>query len=183
MRNVHRAIAPLAVVLFVLLPSREAEAYERQWHAGASAGYVLMRHNEQTNSGLGAGLHLAYGLSDAFNLMVEAGVAGHRGGDMLTLNGSAGVAYVFDVLEWVPYAGFMVGVHDVWLRGCEDLPGVPCGHDVRPSITLPAGIDYQLSRSFALGLTARYSFLFFGDTPASGQQLFLGGRAEFVWGY
>lgn len=184
MRNVPRSLALFAsALLSVALSPAVAEAYERQWHVGASAGYVLERYDDETENGFGGGLHLAYGLSDAFNFMVEGGVAAHRGGDMLTLSGSAGVAYVLDILEWVPYAGFMVGAHDVWTRGCDGIEGVPCGHDVRPSITVPVGLDYVVSRSVAIGLTGRYSFLFFGDTPTTGQQLFLGARAEYVWGY
>ena len=74
----HRFI-PLAAAAFALcavLSPAPAAAYERQWHAGLGLGYGLLT-DDPVSHGFGGGLHLTYGLTDAFNAMIEIDVTGH----------------------------------------------------------------------------------------------------------
>ena len=63
--------------------------------------------------GFGGGAHLTYGMTDAFNALVELDFTAHPSGDTLVASGAVGAAYVFDVLEWVPYIGLMGGAYEV----------------------------------------------------------------------
>jgi hypothetical protein len=157
-----------------------ALAVEEQWHAGVTGEWALLGHDGTSYPGLGGSLHLTYGLSDTFNLMLEAGASAHDGGNLAVLRGEAGAGYVFDVLSWVPYIGFMVGADDVWTVSCE--VDADCTHDLHPSVSVPLGLDYQLNRSFALGVGAEMGLLFFGD-DGTGSLFTVGLRAETMWGY
>jgi len=170
------ATATMGCILF----TAPAEAVEEQWHAGLGAEFAVLGHDGVSQSGLGGNLHLTYGLSDAFNLMLQAAATAHQGGDLLVVRGAAGAGYVLDILSWVPYAGFLIGAHDVWTVGCE--VDADCQHDVHPSVSIPLGLDYQLSRRFAVGVTGQFSVLFFGDDGA-GSMLDVGARAQYMWGY
>lgn len=178
-RRLAQAIR-VAAALASFSVAQPAEAVEEQWHAGIGAEWALLGHGGLSHNGLGGSLNLTYGLSDAFNLMVQAGATGHEGGDLLVMRGALGAGYVLDILTWVPYAGFLVGAHDVWTVACE--VDSDCKHDVHPSVSIPLGLDYQLSRSFAIGATGQLSMLFFGDDGA-GSMVNAGLRAQYMWGY
>jgi opacity protein-like surface antigen len=188
----------LAAALLLLAPSR-AEAYEKQWHAGVSLGYVALMGPNPTRHGLGGGLHLTYGLTDAFNLMVEAEASGQFGRDAapppkkgeaaiaaqdkaLLTRGGVGIGYVFDVLQWVPYVGLVPGVADIVNLGtmCGAKGQVPC-HDLRFDLAVPFGLDYNVSRSLSVGVGGRYQMLISGQPL--GHVLGVFARAEYVWGY
>src|SRR5262245_21009746 len=95
-----------------LLWSERAWCYERQWHAGASFGYALLP-GDTTTHGLVGGLHLTYGLSDAFNAMLELNLSGPISPpDRFVASGALGVGYVVDILQWVPYVGLLAGAYD-----------------------------------------------------------------------
>ena len=50
--------------------------------------------------------------------------------------------------------------------------------------SVPFGLDYQLSRSFALGVAGRYHLLFGSLGEASpAQYLTVFARAEYIWGF
>ncbi len=175
-----------AIATVLLAAPRRADAYERQWHAGIGLGYAVVS-SAGAKSGLGGGLHLTYGLSDTFNLLVEADFTAHPAAKgVLVPSASAGLAYVFDVLQWVPYVGAMAGAYDLWRTdetcGVPDANGVaaPC-HQGRIGASIPFGLDYQLNRSFAVGFAGRYHVLFLGRYPGSYLTTFL--RAELIWGY
>jgi hypothetical protein len=146
-----------------------------------------------TLHGLGGGLHLTYGLSDALNLMAEVNVSSHfaRLGDVpvddagkptgapavqlprtLLASGAVGVGYVLDVLQWVPYVGAMVGAADI---------ATPAGNSARLNLQVPFGLDYSISRSFAVGVGGRYQLMIGGAGLENGLTGLL--RAEYVWGY
>ncbi len=191
--NLRSALAAAALAAPTLLASSRSEAFERQWHAGASFGYTALMGSHATLHGIGGGLHLTYGLSDALNLMAEVNVSNHfsRLGDTpvdadgkptgaaavqlpsaLLASGGVGVGYVFDVLQWVPYVGGLVGAADIV---------TPSGNNLRLSLQVPFGLDYSISRSFAVGVGGRYQMLIGG----AGLEHVLTGllRAEYVWGY
>src|SRR6187551_1480643 len=100
MRSLVACCAGVATGLALMLAPEEASAFERQWHAGIGLGYAVVTAGG-AQSGFGGGLHLTYGLSDAFNLMVEGDFTAHRkSGDWILLpSGSVGLGYVIDILE------------------------------------------------------------------------------------
>ena len=188
-RRLPSVLAGLAAAgLSVSLAPPRAEAYERQWHAGLGLGYAAVS-SAGVKSGFGGGLHLTYGLTDAFNLMLEVDLTAHpkRDSFLLVPSASAGIGYVMDVLQWVPYIGLMGGAYDIWHQADPcDTPDpvtnltVAC-HAARFGASVPFGLDYQVSRSFAVGFGGRYHLLFGGSYP--GHYLTLFGRAEILWGY
>jgi hypothetical protein len=82
-----------------------------------------------------------------------------------------GLAYKLDVLEWIPYFGVRAGYYRLgsepgpWERGGGALGGF-------------VGLDYAISRSFAVGLEASVDRLLpYGAVSA------LGLRVEYRFGY
>jgi len=159
--------------------TREAAAYERQWHVGLDGGYALAAFPDANRSGFDGGLHATYGLTDAFNLRAHADVSGFALGDPTTrrlfTSGGLGAEYVIDILRWVPYVGVTVGP-SVMLR--EGAPSV-----AHLGVEIPAGLGFQLSRSWTIGAEVRYRLLLLGDDAVSPSNGFVGlARAEFGWG-
>lgn len=181
-----RALAPalsLAALAVALLAPSAAFAFERQWHAGADAGYsVLMDPKGTALHGFGGGLHLTYGMSDTINLLLDASVTVHPAttdaegnpveGSLLT-GGSVGLGYVFDILQWVPWIGATAG-------GYYDAN--PSNPGARLGLGVPFGLDYQLSRSFAIGVTGDYRLLFLDPNGVS-QRISAFVRVEYIWGF
>jgi hypothetical protein len=175
------ALLSAAAALAALLAAPAADAFERQWHAGAAFGYALLT-DPGTFPGFGGRLHAAYGVTDAFNALAEVDMATHPGGQYFVLGASAGSTYVVDILEWVPYIGLTVGVKDLVLAATCDGPGEPPCHDARFALGIPFGIDYTVTRSFAVGFAGKYELL----VPAAefpGTYFTAYARAEFIWGY
>jgi len=176
---------PLLFLLFALtatialaLPAR-AHAFEKQWHAGASVGYAALIRTGAYH-GFGGGLHLTYGINDTFNFMAELDATAHPSGERVMFGGGVGVGYVFDVLQWVPYVGALVGAADLASTALCGPGGVPC-HDVRLNLMVPFGLDYQLSRSLSVGAAGRYQLMLGATSPVHVIGAFA--RVEYVWGY
>lgn len=163
-----------------------AVAFERQWHAGIDAGYASL-FSQESKSGFGGGAHLAYGLSDAWNALLEADVSYHPGGAPVIManchcdpvdrrsrtvwSGALGLAYTLDIARAVPYAGALLALYDV--RGADAPSFVPGGQ-------LALGLDYELERNWAIGVQFRMHALL--QSPVSAYATtFL--RAEYVWGF
>jgi hypothetical protein len=169
----------LALALFV---PREAGAFERQWHAGAGLAYAaLVNPAGAVLHGFGGGVHLTYGLSDTVNLLVLADATVHPAityksepvEGVVLAGGSVGFSYVFDVLQWVPYLGATAGVY---------YEAGPTTGGPRLGLQLPFGLDYQLSRSFAIGAAGEYKLLFL-DVAGPSQRISAFLRAEYIWGF
>jgi hypothetical protein len=175
-------LLPISLFAAIGLAPATAGAFERQWHAGASFGYALLGTTADAWSGYGGALHLTYGLSDSFNALAQIDVVHEPGGKVMIASGSLGAAYVLDVLRWVPYVGAMAGGYDLFTVSgpCGKAPGDSC-HAARLGLSVPAGLDYQVSRSFAIGVQVRYHLLLLGDPPAHLLTTFA--RAEYVWGW
>ncbi len=176
----HAAAACAAAL--VLAPSR-ASAYEHQWHVGGSFGYAVLLDGSTWN-GFGGGAHVAYGINDTFNLMAQIDVTDHPAGHWLLVSGGVGAAYVVDVLQWVPYIGALVG--PVGLISTDKncgLSTVEVCHVLRFNLEVPFGIDYQVSRSFSVGLASRFQLVMPGPTPTPWPVLTAAVRAEYTWGY
>jgi outer membrane protein with beta-barrel domain len=178
----------LAVAAAVLTLASSAFAVEREDHLGVDLGgsALIIADKSSADIGPALGAHWAYGLSDAFNLMVEGGwsIASLRDkpGPKIPsdrpawiANADVGVGYVFDVLQWVPYAGLLVGG--------EALSGgtLPRGKFF-PNAVVALGLDYRLSPRLAVGAALRQQFTALeSSTYPSFTQAFA--RLEYTWGW
>lgn len=163
-----------------LLAPRAASAYEHQWHVGGDFGYAAL-FDGSTANGFGGGAYFAYGLNDSFNLMGQVDATYHPGDHWLVVSGGVGAGYVFDVLQWVPYVGLLVGPAGlISTTKCAAME--PC-RALRFSAEIPFGIDYAVSRSFAVGVAGRVQLLIPGSTPAPWPLVGVVARAEYTWGY
>jgi hypothetical protein len=176
-----RRLLAASLIAAALLAPRAAAAYERQWHAGASFGYAAVLGSPAFH-GFGGALHLTYGLTDAFNLMAETSFTYHPSGKALIAGGGVGAAYVVDILQWVPYVGAVVGAVDMAnLDPACGTNGAPACHAPRVNLAVPFGLDYQITRSFALGAMGRFQVLLASGPPSFTLGAFL--KAEYIWGF
>ncbi|WP_394843461.1 hypothetical protein LZC95_41240 [Pendulispora brunnea] len=181
-------IAMVAAAVVALAGAREAHAFERQHHLGFGGGFSLLKaENTSLAPGGGGALHYSYGLKDNLNLLVEGGTsvlsipategfAGASGSRTLLLShAAAGIGYSFDVVQWVPYVGLLGGGYLVHGPASDGVVGAA-------GAQAALGIDYQVSRSFSVGLALRQHFLLSKiSTYPSYTTAFL--RAEYVWGW
>jgi hypothetical protein len=184
---IRAAIAVVAVTAVVGAPAL-ARATEREHHLGVDLGMSALKVDDKSSISAccGLGVHYAYGITDAFNLMAEANgsivsFGESKGADVPhtrpTTVGHAGVGagYVFDILTYVPYAGVLVG------------PTVLAGGTLDSSIVLGdaeivLGCDYKLSHSWSLGLALEQHMLFAKTSTYPSYTNFFA-RVEYVWGF
>src|SRR5947209_1369704 len=157
----------VGAALASLTSSPGARAVEREHHVGVDAGGMVLSIGDKSTPdvGAGAGLHYTYGLSDMFNLVVQTswslvalGETAQSASTPATrpshvTSADVGVAYVFDVLQWVPWIGALAGGY-LFAGGTID------GAKVYPGAALGLGLDYRLSRSWVVGASAyQHAFL------------------------
>ena len=158
-----------------------ARALEGEQHVGVDTGPSVLVVNNKSTADIGATLggHYSYSLSDAFNFMAEGAFSlvalGQKADDpkqahtypAWVANADVGIAYVFDVLRWVPYAGVA--------RGC--LRPVGCDHQRDEGPTrrgagarsrLPLVADALLRRGGPRALSLRRTLR---ASPEPGRQL------------
>jgi hypothetical protein len=174
---VHRfRVRPLWVALAApwLLWSQRAQAFERQWHAGLDAGFAELARIDKS-AGIGGGGHLAYGLSDAFNALFEVDVTRQFDAHTTVASAAVGAAYTLDVTRLVPYGGVLIGGYHLF----ADLPANALG------VQGALGLDYGISRSWAVGLQVRFhkSLWTWSDAPGGFSYTTAFVRAEYVWGF
>jgi hypothetical protein len=158
-----------------------AEAYDKQFHFGASFGYAAL-FGDQTSNGFGGGLHFAYGVNDYINLMAEVDVTAHPSPRWTVISSGFGAAYVLDVLRWVPWIGLEVGPAGIvsFDPQCGAPTTEPCT-GFRIAGAIPFGLDFQVTRSFAVGIEGRFQLLLLGSSPWETMGGFA--KAEYTWGY
>jgi opacity protein-like surface antigen len=184
-----RSWIALLVIVSAALGARDAHAIERQHHVGVGASWSTLFIDDKStpSTGAGIGLHYAYGLNDQFNFMGELSasiVAKDQKQDTPDTprtrpadveQATVGVGYVIDVLRWVPYLCALGGAYRLGggtLESAKILPGVEVG----------LGLDYQLSRDWAIGVAAReHLFVTKLSTYPSYTTVLL--RAEYMWGF
>jgi hypothetical protein len=171
----------LALIAFCVVAGRSSSAFafERQWHFGASVGYTMLGFPDALASGFGAAAYGSYGVHDAINLRAQFDFAivdiPDPGLSAMTYMPSVGAEYVFDTLQWIFYVGALVGPVDVSLQDGPDL--------WQAGLLIPVGLNYQLSRSFAIGFEGQYRLYLFGADGSPVNNLFLGGRFEYTFGF
>jgi len=186
---VTRAVLAWAVPALLLGAEGSAAAFERQHHLGVDGGLSMLDVADKSSLDVGAGIgvHYAYGLSDAFNLVVEGTsslvalkehlddpTTPHTRPTTVSSLG-VGVVYVFDVLRWVPYAG-VLGSSYLLGGGTLDKATLILGAQ------LAVGLDYQITRSVAVGVAGRQHLLL-TDLSTYPTYTTIFARVEYVWGW
>lgn len=180
------AIAMLSALLALAAP---AGAVERENAIGADAGGAMLVVANKSAPDLGAsvGFHYTYGLSDAFNLVADAGwslVALNEGlTDPTTprtrptnvTNADVGLAYVLDVLRWVPWGALEIGGYALDGGTLDGVKG-------EIGVAIAVGLDYRLDRSWSVGASGR-EHLLFTDMSTYPSFMQLVARVEYVWGW
>jgi hypothetical protein len=184
-----RGLVAVAVGVAVVVLPGAAQAVEREHALGVDVGGAIFMVADKSSPDIGGsiGLHYTYGLSDAFNLVADAGWSLVALNETLTdpttphtrptniTNADVGLAYVLDVLQWVPWGAAEIGGYA--LDG-----GTIGGVQVLPGAAIAVGLDYRLNRSWAIGVSAREHLLFTElSTYPSFMQAFV--RMEYVWGW
>jgi hypothetical protein len=170
-RNFVKASIALGFFGVAFATAPRAQAFERQWHAGIDAGYAALF--DDTSSGFGGGAHLAYGLTDAFNGVVEVDVTRHPSMGTTVFSTGAGVVYTFDVARAVPYAGVLGSGYKL----AGDLS------KWAPGFQLALGLDYQLERNWGIGVEARWHTIFASDPVGTAGYMTTFLKAEYRWGF
>lgn len=148
-----RAALAALVAVAATSVSWSASAVERENQIGLELGVpMLVVHGNPSTvaSGTSLGLHYTYGLSDAFNFVADAdsGVLFLGVPTPATLtHADVGLAYVLDVLRWVPWGSAEVGGYG--------LTGKSIGGTFLPGAALAVGLDYRFDRSWAAGVVIR----------------------------
>ena len=187
-----RFIVLAPVVALGLAFAGESRAFERQQHIGVDLGVTLLSAADAPSVNLseGIGAHYTYGLTDAFNLVAEASASFYSWKSAISTDPKAptphtlpgtiagagiGAVYIFDVLRWVPYAGALIGGD--YLGG-----GNLDSAFFAPDLQIAIGCDYQITRSWALGVGYRQHMLLTKMT-AYPSYSFFAIRGEYVWGW
>ena len=192
---VHRMKRPALFVLAFVLASvfssfgREAHAIERQHHIGIAPQLAILSVDGKSTMSVGGGgmIHYAYGLTDQLNFMVEASSAvvareqlqdspeAKRNRPAGVDHASFGIGYIVDVFKYVPYVSLQGGVYRV-------AGGTVPEAILIPGVNIGLGLDYQLSRSLAVGIGGRQHFMISKlEEYPSYTTVFM--RFEYMWGW
>lgn len=184
-----RSLLGVVVGLAVALAAPSARAVEREHHIGIGTGLSLLKIGDKDTMDVGAGVtgFYTYGITDQFNLLIEGGTSLVALGEQrdakdtpptrptTVSHAAAGVAYVLDVLQWVPYAGVLGG-------GTYFAGGTVAGGLVLPDAQIALGLDYKFSRRVAFGVALRqHLFLTKMDTYPTFTNIFA--KVEYSWGW
>jgi len=184
--------------LLALCLSRHARAGEHQHELGVDVGTSILAISDKATPDVGAGfgVHYGYGITDQFNLLVEAQYAllslgtpaapmsmSASGAPAMPTanndpsqmwNADIGLTYVLDVLRWVPYFGALAGGY--LLNG----GGLP-GSLILPGGEIVVGLDYLVTPKWAVGGEFSEHFLFTDMGVYTSYSTFFA-RTEFRWG-
>jgi hypothetical protein len=177
----RRGIAGLAVIAAAFALPVSARAVEREHQIGLELGVpmlVVQTRSTSTLTGAGLGLHYTYGISDAINLVADGGSSLMPfGASALSTvsNVDVGLAYVLDVLRWVPWGAVELGGYALTGNSVG-------GTQVLPGAAIALGLDYRFDRSWAAGIVLRQHLLF---TDSSAFPSFTQGllRVGYTWGW
>lgn len=169
----------LFVTVAIVCAPAEAAAFEGLWHFGLDAGYSMTSFPTATVGGLGGGLHGAYGISDAFNLRLNADVTvfdlPEPETSALIYSGALGAEYSLDVLEWVLYVGALAGPADVSIQDGD--------HLVQMTVQVPLGLSWMFSRHWAIGVEGQYRLFLLGPEGSPSDTFGAFGRFEYIFGH
>lgn len=184
-----RAALVLVPALALVVGERRAEAIEHQHHLGLSPSLSMLKIDDKPSLSVGAGaaIHYTYGLNDQWNFLTMANVSIVAAEEKLDTpktphtrptevdHVSAGIGYVIDILRWVPHVDATTGVYR--LSG-----GTIDGSLFVWGVALGLGLDYQLSRHWAVGVFGQQHLLLTKmSTYPSYTNVLL--RFEYMWGF
>lgn len=143
-------MARLYAAVLVLLGAGSATAYEGELQGDLELGYAHLAGDDPSGPGGGAALGLRYALTDAWTLWGSGGWALHPeaaadGANVHVAALGGGVAWVFDVVQLVPWAS--VGVEGLVFAATET--------DLAAAVQVAVGADYLLRRGLSVGLVGR----------------------------
>lgn len=146
---VSRLVPPLALLAasWVALAAAPARAYEEQASVEVAAGAGILPAATLPPWLASLDVGAAMGLSDMFVLRGAVGYAGlfESGVQVQGGRARAELAYLIDVLRWVPYFG--VGF-SLWLHDHDGVQVRPAGHAL-------FGLDFLYDRSWTVGIDLR----------------------------
>jgi len=171
----NRLCVLAALTVCVLVGTRPACAFEHEWHIGGGIGFASLPETDYA-TGVAAGVHAAYGISDMFDLRLELMASRHTYPPIevpftpaaLLLSAAAGPAYKIDVGDWIPYGALLVGYY-VFAGNGPSVLGLESPADQSVGASLALGLDYGPLPHLGFGLQARFHELFW-DLPSSFQQ-------------
>ncbi len=167
-----RCLVSTCVGALILGRVSGANAFERQWHAGVDVGYASL-FGDHSSGGVGAGAHVVYGISDAFDALLELDVSHHPSASTNVFSAGAGLAYTLDVARIVPYAGLLVAGYKLTDQLATTAPGGQ----------FALGVDYELDRHLAVGLEFRMHLIFATDPAGTLSYATTFARFEYLWGF
>lgn len=132
-----------------------AWALDRQLTVGGDLSYAH-EFIDESGPGVGAGLHVSYGLTDAVAVGGAVAWANHfddSGAELdlrQTITASAGFYYALDVFRVVPYLGLLMGA-----AVAIDAEGTHAGY----LLDLRGGADVIATPSFTVGVELAYQFV------------------------
>jgi len=186
MRSLAPRLCAAAMLGAMVAHASGALAWERQWRLGGELGYAMTDIGDGTLDGMAGGLHLTYGLSDAFNVRLGGDLAGFDRPEPATYallwSTTVGIEYVVDILEWVPYVGACAGAMGVFREGEEPAATGRPEHAIYGGVEIPAGLGYQVLPELTVGAEFRYRLLLLGTDVGPIGFLTVLGRAEVVFG-
>lgn len=146
-------VAVLGSLWAVWSPCAPARAYEDQASLDAEVSYAHAVSDDAPSHGVALGLGASLGLDDVLSLRGQLAWALHPSGNSSrsVFLVSAELLYLVDIVELVPYFG--VGIDGIggWVEG----ESVSTDLGLHPIL----GVDWLLSREFALGVQLRSIFL------------------------
>jgi hypothetical protein len=157
-------------LLCALVPALPVRAYEDQLSLSFGAGYAYAASSALPKSGALFDVAVSYGFAPEGAVRGRVSYALHPDSEPLHV-GSVGldVLYVIDVVSVVPYFG--IGASGVGRARDGDF-------DPEAAVQLVAGLDYLVSRAFALELELRPQLLV---TQLDDDPIYLGALVAAVW--
>ena len=148
-----------ALFLVCLALARGAAADEKEFVLSVAPAFSFLRVDGQTAVGGGGAVDLTYGLTDAFALRATGAFTGQGigrsdtapAGSVLAYHAGLGVTYTIDILRVVPSLDFSVG-----LLGVRRPTSAGDQYTNQFGVEIGLGVDYLLTRRFAIGVVVRY---------------------------
>ena len=144
------ALAAAALAAVVLTLPTAARAGEGEHAFTLAPRYAAMLGPDEDAHGVGLAFGYAFGLSDFFTLIADAGYAVLPAEVEHLAWVRVGATYTIDAIEWVPWLGLAVGGYLV--------PDADARFDGGASVG--GGIDYRPQRSWSIGADVWYHALF-----------------------
>jgi hypothetical protein len=182
----------LLLVALCLIPAAVGRAEVKEWTVSAWPAYALTYVDSRAPSGVGGGLEVGYGITEALTLEASGFMSWHpvaatketAAGTIGEFSGMVGINYALDVIRLVPSFDAFVGV--LGIRGSAGFRTGPAATSVVPASTafgVGAGfnLDYLLTRHVAIGVIVRYH-AFLTDITRIPVYLFVGPRVSIRFG-